>query len=126
MGGDIVAIDAAGQFFTDLFSIECKSYKDFDFSEYFKDTKGEIKQWWKQCCEDAEAANKLPFLIFKKNNSPSYVKTSIDVFSILVDLYGKVPSPNIVISGKEVIFLFSDFLLLDSEPLKAYNRGSNV
>ena len=72
MAGDIVAIDAAGQWFTDMYSVECKFYKDFKF-EHVLEGKGHILKWWEQCVGDAKKSDKLPMLIFKKNRSPIYL-----------------------------------------------------
>lgn len=124
MGGDIVSIDAAGNFLTELFSLECKFYASFNFEEWLKDTKGEAKQWWIQCCGDAEHANKLPMMIFKKNGSPAYLMLCNKGRGIFEDLYGALPGPYFILSSKEIILLFENFIAVcDSEALKEYQRG---
>lgn len=66
MGGDIVAIDVKGQWFTDAFSVECKNRKNFGDIDLFLEGKGKLLNWWEQCCGDAERSNKIPFMICKR------------------------------------------------------------
>ena len=47
------------------FSIECKKY-NMDIN--FLSPCCELWKWWKQCCDDARTAKKIPLLIYAENN----------------------------------------------------------
>lgn len=53
------------------FSNECKKVEGWNFEQILKGT-GEVTDWWKQCCRDAEQTGKIPLLLFSKNRSPIY------------------------------------------------------
>ena len=73
MGGDIVAIDPAGQPFIDRYSVECKNRKSYGRLENVIAGKGELLEWWVQCARDAELAEKIPLLIYKAKGTPVYI-----------------------------------------------------
>lgn len=123
MNGDLVAIAPAGQFFTNIFSLECKHYADYSLDEFLKPIQGDIKLWWAQCCRDAQHANKLPFLIFRKNNSPIFAMLCEQGRSLLRSTYNSLPEPHLVTHAKEIIFRFEDFLAnYDAEALKIQKK----
>ena len=126
MSGDIMSVNSAGQFIVDLYSIECKFYKDWRFEEFLTG-KGKLNIWWSQACRDAKKAGKNPMLIFKKNRSDIYVmfvcmkgvlmkkeKTKIPFFSF--GSYGGHPC---------LIYRFSDFLKAISIPSLKSLVGKN-
>jgi hypothetical protein len=88
MYGDIMSIDPAGEFLTNKFVIECKSYKTYDLEKFLFQDKGLIQEWWNQVVGDSLKADKDPMLIFKKNNSPIIILlydeylTDIDEFEL--------------------------------------------
>lgn len=73
MGGDIVAVDSKGQWFTDGFSIECKNRKSFGHLDLLFEGRGKFLEWWGQCCSDADRAGKMPLMIFKRLQGPVLV-----------------------------------------------------
>lgn len=77
MSGDIVAIEEKGTDLIDTFSIEAKWHKDFDLLELLHPEKksNKIESWWEQCTRDANAVDKIPLLIFRRNRSPFYYMT---------------------------------------------------
>jgi hypothetical protein len=68
LSGDIIALRPEGAFLTDKFSIECKvGYPNSSFHKHLKGVKNdEIRLFWEQACNDADRADKLPMLIYKK------------------------------------------------------------
>jgi hypothetical protein len=68
LSGDIIALLPEGTFMTSRFSIEVKTgYPKSSFHKHLKGVKNdEIKSFWEQCVNDANRANKLPMLIYKK------------------------------------------------------------
>ena len=87
MGGDIMAIDEKGKWFTDNFYIECKFYKDFEF-ERMLEGRGLILHWWYITEEKAKKPQKWPLLIFKRNYFPIYVMYSRDLEYKLQNIMG--------------------------------------
>tara|TARA_R100000005_G_scaffold96148_1_gene81018 strand:- start:1169 stop:1657 length:489 start_codon:yes stop_codon:yes gene_type:complete len=56
------------------FAIECKAHESFDYSQLFRvPVTGPFESFWKQAKNQAEAAEKAPLLIFKRNNGPVLV-----------------------------------------------------
>lgn len=67
--GDITHLHDDAKFFTDVFSIECKTgYKTTSFWQHFNKTNFAIEDFWLQTLEDASKAKKHPMLIFRKKN----------------------------------------------------------
>jgi len=68
LGGDIVAIKEEGYKLTNKYSIEIKTgYDDTCFFQHLKNIKNfNIENFWKQCILDANRADKLPMLIYRK------------------------------------------------------------
>ena len=53
------------------FAIECKAHESFDYSQLFRvPVTGPFDSFWAQALRQAEAAEKAPLLIFKRNNGP--------------------------------------------------------
>jgi len=123
MYGDIIAIDEKSYWFGDLFVIECKFYKEFDFGKMLQ-KKGKILEWWEQVCRDAELAGKFPFLIFKRNQYPIYVMYNLRIEEIINDLnYSRFKFDFYVQwSYYSTISLLEDWLnFLDPEMLRHYS-----
>lgn len=54
------------------FAIECKAHESFDYGQLFRTPiTGPFRGFWKQARDQAEAADKMPMLILKKNNGPT-------------------------------------------------------
>jgi hypothetical protein len=69
MTGDICSIHPDSAWFTDIFSIECKTgYPTTSFWQHFTTTKFAIEEFWLQALEDADKGNKQPMLIYRKKN----------------------------------------------------------
>jgi len=69
MSGDICSVHPDSEFFTNLFSIECKTgYPTISFLQHFTSVKFGIEEFWKQTCDDAKKAHKYPMLIYRKKN----------------------------------------------------------
>ena len=71
--GDIYCVRDEGKFLTKIFSIEAKNgYPGASLDLHLKQNKNEIiKDFWDQACCDANNANKLPLVIFKKKGMPN-------------------------------------------------------
>ena len=72
MHGDIMSIDPLSAWLTDVFYIECKSYKKLDILSLFV-KKGTLYQFWQKLDEESKKAEKIPMLIFKWNASQVYL-----------------------------------------------------
>ena len=67
MTGDIKSIHPDSEFFTDIFSVECKTgYPNTSFWQHWNSTKFGIENFWLQACGDACKAKKHPMLIYRK------------------------------------------------------------
>jgi len=73
--GDICAINPLGHAFTDKFLIECKNYKDLNFTGLLTE-KGNLVKFWSKAKEQASQYKKLPLLIAKQNQLPAVVLLS--------------------------------------------------
>ena len=70
--GDIVAPDDINF----PYSIEIKNQEGWDFHQLFQD-QGKIPKWWKQTEDDAKVVDKLPCLIFTRNNLPYFTMLNL-------------------------------------------------
>jgi hypothetical protein len=67
MSGDICSVHPDSAWFTDIFSIECKTgYPTTSFWQHFTKVKFNIEDFWLQSVDDAKKANKQPMLIYRK------------------------------------------------------------
>lgn len=69
--GDIGAITEVGAQFTDRFVIECKHYKDLGIKNLFYEKPCNIRKFWEEVTEEADAHKKLPILIARENHMPT-------------------------------------------------------
>jgi hypothetical protein len=74
MTGDICSVHPESRFFTDIFSIECKTgYPKTSFWQHFTDVKFGIEEFWQQALDDANKANKQPMLFYRKKGRKQIV-----------------------------------------------------
>jgi len=115
MHGDIMSIDARSKWLTNNFFFECKSYSKIDFS-LILEGKGNVIAWWNKAVTQAAQAKKWPLMIFKQNNSQTYIAGYFDMplfkeFPMTENdaIYiKKLRSPNYI--GKIVIIPLDQFL----------------
>lgn len=100
ISGDIYTLRPEGAFFTDTFSVECKTgYPLSSFHKCLKGTKtDEIRDFWEQSCRDAKNASKIPMLIYKKKNYNALV--GIPVSCPLSEKLNKLPSISVNFDAK--------------------------
>ncbi len=56
------------------YAIECKAHESFDYGQLFRvPVTGPFISFWEQAKDQADAAEKSPLLIFKRNNGPVLV-----------------------------------------------------
>lgn len=86
LSGDIRCLDSDGEFLTQTFSIEAKNgYPKTSFWQHFKNIKHfNIKEFWIQCCNDAEKSDKRPMLVYRKKGRKPIVGLDMITF-ILID-----------------------------------------
>lgn len=106
--GDLSGVSRLGHCFTDLYSVECKAYKNLQVQQIlFGGTNG-ILQFWQQACKDAQ--NKQPLLIAKQDYKPILLVAEPDSMHCFYRRQRKqfvvAESPKWGLS----ITLFSDFL----------------
>lgn len=86
MTGDIKHLHPESEFFTDVFSIECKTgYPSTSFWQHFTTAKFGIQEFWVQACEDATKAFKYPMLIYRKKGRKQIVGIDHNVHEKLND-----------------------------------------
>ena len=69
MTGDIKHLHPDAKFFTDVFSIECKTgYPRTSFWQHFTKVEFGVEEFWKQTLEDCTRAKKHPMLIYRKKH----------------------------------------------------------
>ena len=75
LSGDIRAISPEAEWFTEIWNVECKiGYPTTSFWQHFKGNKNfNIRDFWRQCVEDAKKADKRPMLIYRKKRQPEIV-----------------------------------------------------
>ena len=122
--GDIIAIKEEGNFFTEIFSVECKDgYPDADMMKLFKNNKNDtIHEFWKQCINDARTADKEGMMIFRKKGYPIIV--GIENHTFLAELMKSKIKKHIIVSYDSelpnIVFFEIDTFLskLDKEHMR--------
>jgi len=88
--GDITAVTPEGHALTDNFVIECKNYKDLEWSAFIYG-KGFVWQTWKILKNISYDNNKQPFLILKQNKQKVIAGFDHDTRRKLEDNFGLNP-----------------------------------
>jgi hypothetical protein len=79
--GDISAVDPEGNRLLRLVMIECKAYKDFEFTSGVLDRKGTLWGFWAKLREEALSYRRHPMLIGRQNNRPAFCLIAEDCFN---------------------------------------------
>jgi hypothetical protein len=88
--GDITAVTPEGNILTDTFIVECKYYKDLEWSAFIYG-KGFIWSTWNKLVEDCNNFSRDPFLILKQNTKPVIVAFRQPTISRLKEFYSIYP-----------------------------------
>lgn len=102
--GDISAIHELGMPLTNKFLLECKFYRDLEYSGLITG-KGKLIQFWNTACIEAERYSKEPMLIAKQNQKPITVclkPETMQAFGLNAEL--------IAPKQELAIILFDDFI----------------
>lgn len=70
--GDISAISPLGEQLISQYFVECKFYRDLDFTGLLTG-KGKFIEFWETAKREADKYNKHPILIAKQNRYPTYI-----------------------------------------------------
>lgn len=65
--GDIAATSAEGSFFTDIFYMELKFYKNLHIEKFLLNDSGILANFWSVTCRQANKYKRQPLLIAKQN-----------------------------------------------------------
>lgn len=117
--GDICASNDEGIWFTKIFFIECKHYKEIDlWSLITKNKSGNVVSWWEKIIKESKSISKIPMLIMKQNNKPTLLMTNNDLRHYLTyfNVFYKV-SVKFDNLPEAYIYIFKDFLSIDPECL---------
>ncbi len=72
--GDLAAEGSDGEYFRNLFVVECKHRNQDLLWQLFTQTPGEnIQGWWQKLTAEAAACDEYPMLIVRQNNRPILV-----------------------------------------------------
>ena len=82
LSGDVRSLTREAEFLTRIFSLELKNgYPKTSFWQHFADIKNfGIRDFWSQCCGDAEKSNKRPMLIYRKKGRKPLVGIDIHTY----------------------------------------------
>lgn len=110
--GDIQSTHPLGEQFREIFSIECKCYKDLNIWSIITGAKDfSIYQYWKDTIEVSERVNKEPLLIAKQNHKPVLFVVSRWI-EVQIRMMGLMPKFKFCIGGEcqreAAAFVFED------------------
>lgn len=117
--GDITSTDPSAQFFSDIFTVELKRYKDINLWSIITGKGGGLMSFWEQTCRQAESSNKIPILIAKQNQKPDLWISNRLFYKVVRDYFKEIPILQVTNEkGGIVIYLFKNILKLDPIPFK--------
>lgn len=111
--GDISAVSPEGHKLTDLFVIECKSYRNLDIAQGLILGRGKLAEFWKELRVEAKAANKEPLLIAKQSRFETLLVTTYvgaDVLGLRTSGYIYKCNTARALYGPANIFVFKNLL----------------
>ncbi len=116
MPGDLMAIDEAGLFLTEIFFLEAKDRKRVTTDiKHILDRNSTMFTWWDKACQEAKDHNLEPLMFFKTTFSPHYIMygpTTAGRLRLYTNRYTmsfSTPTNRIVV-GNTTICLLNDFL----------------
>lgn len=71
--GDICAVSPEGHALCDKAYLECKHYRNLDFSNFFIRGAGTLAKFWRVACVEAKKHGKEPMLIARQNRFPDVI-----------------------------------------------------
>lgn len=121
LSGDIRALTSDAKFLTNAFSIECKTgYPGTSFWQHFSDTKTfKIREFWEQSCRDAERANKIPMVIYRKKGKKPLMCVHLGVLDQIIGIKNPYPHNSMTITFREGYDL-SPMFVCDFEEFFSY------
>lgn len=90
MAGDIAPVDPRGAPLLDVFTIECKHYKDLELDSAVYRPNAAILAFWEQSQRDALKAKKRPMLVARQNSRPILLGLRIHTFQHIRTASGAV------------------------------------
>jgi len=111
LSGDIRSLTQDAAFLTDIFSLELKrGYPKTSFWQLFANIKHfNIEEFWDQCCNDAEKADKKPMLIYRKTGRKVIVGIDLIVENKLSKYLSMLPSMSIRFQSELPTIVFYNF-----------------
>jgi len=92
------------------FCVEVKNYQSIDLFAIFRNPENnDVEQWWKQCCDDAEAAQKIPMMFMKYNFGSWYVVLDINKMERFISFPNFDTHPTFIVNNNFAIMLWEDF-----------------
>jgi len=117
--GDITSIYPEFDWFSNFYSIECKTYKDLNIWSLLINLKGDnLKNFWKQTLKQADDSSKYPMLIAKQNQKPDIIVLSALSKNLIEGYFGRFDPVLIVPDIDMNIYILKDILELDSKVFK--------
>lgn len=106
ISGDICAVHSAGESFINMFYIECKFYRAFDWHRLLLDHDGTLATFWKTTRKHAVTQKKLPMLIFKQNGSEvlfAFTYSALERLSIDDRYLFEIPALNMYVTSLKTL-----------------------
>jgi len=108
--GDIAATSSETEWFSNMFYVECKHYKDINLWSMITG-KGILIDWIKDYLDRSKHCNKLLFLVIRQNNKPIVLLTPTTIYTHVDADIKKIVKLKFYIQKDELlIFDFKEFL----------------
>ncbi|MCK5016587.1 MAG: hypothetical protein KAS32_05875, partial [Candidatus Peribacteraceae bacterium] len=114
--GDITVVHMNAAIFGDVYTVECKHYKNIELWGLLTGANSNIVTFWNQVCQKALEVNKKPILIAKQNHKPTLFVTSGYVGKQINDYFGIKPLMKSSVGYDDLCFYLLDDVL-DFDPV---------
>jgi len=123
--GDITAIHPMGHFFTKLFMIECKHYRDIQWVPcLYERSSSAVRVFWLQLLKDSNSFCKAPMMIVRQNNYPNIV--ILDSTGEEICINNRFQPLLIIPKLQMKVYLLKDLLLLPFDEIRTRNAGKRI
>ncbi|MCK5018212.1 MAG: hypothetical protein KAS32_14240 [Candidatus Peribacteraceae bacterium] len=114
--GDITVVHKDVSLFGEIYTVECKHYKNIELWGLITGANSNIVTFWNQVCQKALEVNKRPILIAKQNHKPTLFITSSVVGRYIKEYFKIGPLMESTVGYETLCFYLLDDIL-DLDPI---------
>lgn len=116
--GDISATHEMGHLLLDVFTIDCKFYKDLGMIRWIWNNKCAFHDDWLKLIEGCDAVDKLPLMVVRQNRLDTLLILDCDGAELFSTIYPKLQPHAVFPLVSATVYMYNAFLATDYKTFK--------